>query len=323
MLPLRVPVKSFNFSGYRALIDLEQGIYPYFSVDVRGRMKRKLSANIVTTGEGGVSKTYTGAFSARILNKRWDVSEDLVMTFDEYMEQIMRNDKAYVPLVFDEPQDALYNRDWQQDINKALVKTMTSQRFRLRPIIIPIINQSLLDVNIRKYLLNYHMILMERGVGIAYKLTASQTEDKLWRQRICKIKYGLMDINRCDRDSCLRCPKLEKKTPSCGYDCMIWRAIYERKKLTELNKRDNESRDEAKIRHARKFSDKELIIGVKPDIAKMITELPSGKFVIDPDLVASHIEETLGLPIGINRALRLRRQMERQWPQYSRTAKKE
>lgn len=322
MLPLRVPVKSFNFSGYRALVDQGQGIYPYFSVDVRGRMKRKLSANIVTTGEGGVSKTYTSALLAKILNKKWNVSEDLVMTFDEYMEQIMRSDKAYVPLLFDEPQDALYNRDWQQDINKALVKTMTSQRFRLRPIIIPIINQSLLDVNIRKYLLNYHVVLLERGQGIAYKLSASQTEDKLFRQRICRIKYGLMDINQCDKESCLRCIKLEKKTPSGGFDCMIWRAIYERKKIAEINKRDTESQGAAKLKRARRFTDKEIILGVKTDVAHMVSPGQDGRLIIDPDLVATHIEETLGLPIGINRALRLRRQMERIWPQHSRAGPK-
>lgn len=311
---------SFNYSGYRAIINRKAGVYPHFITTVRVRMRDKLANNIVVSGEAGVSKTYTSGFICKLLNRRWNPAEDMVMNFDEYMEEIMHKGKKHVPICFDEPQDALYNRDWQKDINKALVKTMTSQRFRLRPVVIPIINQNLLDINIRKYLLQFHVIMLRRGEGLAYRLTSSQTEDKLYRMRICKLQYGMMDINRCDKDSCLSCRKLTKKTPTGGYECMIWRAIYERKKIIEVNKRDVKSVDEQKRKSAAKLSDKDVLAGITPDINKMLAPKGSG-FTIDPQLVTEQTEEVLGVTLGINRALRIRRQLELKFPHYARTSK--
>lgn len=311
---------SFNYSGYRAIINRKAGVYPHFITTVRVRMRDKLANNIVVSGEAGVSKTYTSGFICKLLNRRWNPAEDMVMNFDEYMEEIMHKGKKNVPICFDEPQDALYNRDWQKDINKALVKTMTSQRFRLRPVVIPIINQNLLDINIRKYLLQFHVIMLRRGEGLAYRLTSSQTEDKLYRMRICKLQYGMMDINRCDKDSCLSCRILTKKTPTGSYECDIWRAVYERKKIIEVNKRDVKSVDEQKRKSAAKLSDKDVIAGITPDINKMLASKGSG-FTIDPQLVTEQTEEVLGVTLGINRALRIRRQLELKFPHYARTAK--
>lgn len=311
---------SFNYSGYRAIINRAAGVYPYFVTMVRSRMRDKLANNIVVSGEAGVSKTYTSAFISKLLNRRWNAEEDLVMNYDEYMMQIMRYGKKNVPITFDEPQDALYNRDWQKDINKALVKTMTSQRFRLRPVIIPIINQNLLDINIRKYLLQFHVIMIRRGEGLAYRLTSSQTEDKLYRERICKLQYGMMDSNRCKKDSCLSCKTLNKKIPTGEYECQIWRATYERKKGEEVNKRDKKSIEDQRNRESAKLSDKEVIIGIIPDIHKMLVQ-KGDKMVIDPTLVTERAEEVLGVTLGINRAMRLRRQLELKFPIYARVAK--
>lgn len=308
---------SFNLSGYRAIINYSAGIYPYFITMVRSRMRDKLSNNILITGEAGSTKTWTGAFQCKLLNRRWNVNEDLVMNYEEYMTAILRKGKTYVPILFDEPQDALYNRDWQRDVNKALVKTWASQRFRLRPVIVAIINQSLIDVNIRKYLLNFHVIMIRKGEGYVYKLSASQTEDKLYREGICQIQYGIMDINKCTKDSCLRCNQLHKKDPSGSYSCTVWRAIYERKKEEEINKRDLKSIDEQKIKLAKKFSNREIVIGIKPDIEKMLIERGEQK-VIDPTLVAAQTEEVLGLQVGEHRSYRIRNLLEIEYPQYTR-----
>lgn len=308
---------SFNLSGYRAAINRAAGVYPYFITTVRGRMRDKLSNNIVLSGEAGSTKTYTAGFIAKLLNRKWNINEDLVMNYQDYMTAIMHKRKSGVPIVFDEPQDALYNRDWQRDVNKALVKTMTSQRFRLRPVIIPIINQNLLDINIRKYLLNFHIIMLRKGEGYAYKLSASQIEDKLYREGICKIQYGIMDRNQCDKDSCLRCNQLHKKNPDGSFSCTIWRSIYERKKEAEINKRDQKSVEETKRRAANSLSDKEVIIGIIPDINKMLLQKGT-HMTIDPALVTEQTENILGVTLGINRALRIRRQLELKFPKYSR-----
>lgn len=290
---------SFNVAGYRMFINRRAGIYPYFTAEARARLHKKRAVNIVITGEAGVSKTYTGAFMSKLLNPRWDVHTDLVMNFDEYMTEIMRKGKSYVPLCFDEPQDAIYNRDWQKEVNKALVKTMTSQRFRLRPILIPIINQSLLDVNIRKYLLQFHVVMTDPGEGLAYKLSASQTEDKLYRKFICRLKYGIMDINQCQKESCLNCPRLNKRDPSGLYACQVWRAVYERRKLDEINKRDAKSIEDQKTKQLKAFSNKELLLGCNPENFRN----ESGKY--DAICAITEVEEKLGFTIGTDRAYTL------------------
>ena len=313
----QIPLKtrSINVSGYRCVIDLTRGIYPFFTYEIRGRMHRKMSNNIVVTGEAGVSKTYTGAFAAKLLNRKFSI-QDLVMNFKMYMTEIVHYGKTNVPIEFDEPQEDLDKRDWYKDINKALVKTITSQRFRRRPLIIPIINQNLLDLNLRKYLLNYHMVLTNRGIGTVYKISASQFEDKIYRRRVCDIQYGMMDINKCSKDSCLGCKTLHKEHPEGGFTCDLWRAAYERMKEKIMNERDTKTLDGAKKAEAQKMTDKEIILAIKFDISDMLG-MKGGKPSIDPAAIGIKVEERLGIIIGMQRCYRLRRLLMREYPEYA------
>jgi hypothetical protein len=317
--------QTFNVSGYEVLIDTANGVYPYFIFEIRGRMHRKLSTNIVLTGEAGISKTYTAMLICKMLNKRFDI-EDIVLNFKDYMEAILKKGKKNVPILFDEPQGALDKRDWYNDVNKALVKTITSQRFRRRPLIIPIINQSLLDVNLRKYLLNYHIILTDRGIGKAYKLSASQVEDKLYRKFICEIQYGLMDKNLCQKD-CLSCRQLHTQNPDKTFTCEILRAKYERKKALEMDERDKQSVQKAKQREAASMPNLDIAKGLAPHIARMLyvktikgtkTRPSEDLHLIDTTKIPQLIQEVFGISVGINRNREIRNLLEQTFPQYAR-----
>jgi hypothetical protein len=309
------------------MINTASGIYPYFTMEARQRMKNKMSLNIVITGEAGVSKTYTGAMICKLLNPLFSL-EETVMTFKEYMQAILRKGKTNVPILFDEPQYALDKRDWYNDVNKALIKTITSQRFRRRPLVIPIINQSLLDLNLRKYLLNYHIVLTNRGKGVAYRLTASQVEDKIYRKRVCEINYGMMDINLCAKDSCLGCRVLHKKNGE-DYLCNLWRSTYERKKLELVNQHDEESMEEVNKMEMKNLTNAEFINLVTPNITDTtITRLlykdkPNERTqtVIDPTALGILIEKKTGVTLGVVRLLRLRRELELIFPIFSRANK--
>jgi hypothetical protein len=322
--PPQPKAKFFNVAGYKVAINTLSGIYPYFTVEARQRMKNKMSLNIVITGEAGVSKTYTGAMICKLLNPRFSL-EETVMTFKEYMEAILKKGKTNVPILFDEPQYALDKRDWYNDVNKALIKTITSQRFRRRPLVIPIINQSLLDLNLRKYLLNYHIV---RGKGVVYRMTASQVEDKIYRRRICTLQYGLMDNNLCAKDSCLGCRVLHKKNGE-DYLCNLWRSTYERKKLELVNQHDEESMEEVNKMEMKNLTDADFIGIVSPEITKAIMTriIYKGKpneqtqTVIEPTMLSNLIEEKTGVTLGVVRCLRLRRQLELKFPLFSRTNK--
>ena len=305
------PAKFFNVAGYKVAINTISGIYPYFTVEARQRMKNKMSLNIVITGEAGVSKTYTGAMICKLLNPRFSL-EETVMTFKEYMEAILKKGKTNVPILFDEPQYALDKRDWYNDVNKALIKTITSQRFRRRPLVIPIINQSLLDLNLRKYLLNYHIVLTDRGKGVVYRMTASQVEDKIYRRRICTLQYGLMDNNLCAKDSCLGCRVLHKKNGD-DYICNLWRSTYERKKLELVNQHDEESIAEVNKMEIKQLTDPEILNILRPYKAELRREVLRGKVLslkYDHTLVTMKVEELTGLSLGGNRGYKLTRMLE-------------
>jgi len=72
-------------------------------------------------------------------------------------------------IVLDEPEYVAGHREWYRDQNRALVSTMRSGRFKVHPVFLPIINKSLLDKVIREHLLQYMVVLEDRGEGTVYQ----------------------------------------------------------------------------------------------------------------------------------------------------------
>lgn len=286
-------LKNLNFGGWVTQVNSDLGYAPYFLSEVKSRINRELANNIVITGEAGIGKSYQGFSFSRIISNKFGIN-DIVSTYAEYMEAIMKTSKQGVPIAFDEPQYALDKRDWYNQLNKALVKTMTSQRFRLRPVIIPIINLSLLDKVLRSYLIQFHVVMNSRGKGYSYRLQPSQFEEKIYRTRICKIDYGLFDVAKCDRPSCLTCSNMQ--------GCKIFRALYEKKKLEWQDTRDTQSMEQAKLKDMPKITDKEMLEAM----SKHIEMLKNKKNMIDPQYIIGFIRDKFKVKIGKSRAYELR-----------------
>ena len=93
--------------------------------------------------------------------------------------------------------------------------------------ILPIISVNLLDKTVRSYLLQYLVMLHDRGEGRVYALTAGRFgEEKTYYNKICDWNFDLYNEG-CTRikeqkGSCLGCPKID--------ECPVWCAQYERKK---------------------------------------------------------------------------------------------
>jgi hypothetical protein len=130
-----------------------------------------------------------------------------------------------VPIVFDKPSYAMSKRDWYKELNKALVQTIESFRFKVHPLFIPIINKSLLDKTVRSYLLQFQIYVHDRGKATVYRLNPSQFDDKTYQYFFCNLEYPLFDRHLCNRETCLDCSKVEE-------ECQIFRARYERKKAS-------------------------------------------------------------------------------------------
>jgi hypothetical protein len=234
----------------------DQSIAPYFTNEMLERVHRKKACNVIVVGEAGIWKSYCAAQICRHIYPRFKV-EHIVYHYSNYYELILnKRFKIGAPIMIDEPQDVMDHRDWFEDVQKALIKSITSIRFLGHPLVIAIINPSLIDKTIRDYLVQYQVECIDRGFARVFRLSPSLKEDKTYYNHICDLRYGLMDNDLCDRDSCLDCPKEET--------CQIFRAKYERgKRLVQFPKYE-QSKQEAYAKESKTLTLDEIINAAYP-----------------------------------------------------------
>ncbi len=241
-----------NVHGWAFREDKDIGYAPYFQKTLSYRVKRKLATNVVVTGEAGIGKSYLATDICRVVDRRFDMPQ-VVFTYSGYLDLTLTLKKGR-SIAFDEPSYAMGKRDWYKDLNKALVQTMESSRFKVHPMFIPIINQSLLDKTIRSYLIQFQIIMTDRGKATVYRILPSQFTDKIYRRFFCQLKYHLFDSHLCKRDSCLDCRKLHKKNAKDKYVCNLFRGRYEHKKESIQDVRYRTAKDKAQKREMRELS---------------------------------------------------------------------
>lgn len=245
---------KMKLGSHEFLVNSKMGYYPYFTVELRKRIRDMKACNIVGTGEGGIGKTYLLSDLCRGLSKYYDV-DNIVFTYPLFLRNVLTT-KRGTPTVFDEPSYAMSKKDWYKEVTKALVKTIESFRFKGKPLFIPIINKRLLEKDIRSYLLQFHIHVTDRGKGRVYRLYPDQERDKTYRYELCKLHFDLFDNNLCDKKTCLTCNKLDPRDIS--KRCMVFRARYERKKIATQDKRYKDSLYEANIKDTSRMSIDEI-----------------------------------------------------------------
>lgn len=243
---------NYNFGGYNFLVNGEIGYYPYFSAEISKRINQKKATNVCVTSEGGSGKTYICMDLCRIQNKYFSIDQ-VVFNFSEFMREVIKAPMG-MPIIFDEPSYAMGKREWYKQLNQALVKTIESFRFKVHPLFIPIINKALLDSTVRRYLLQFQIVVNDRGYGTAYRLNPSQFQDKVYQNYFCDIKYELFDNHLCGMPSCLGCKwVMHEETP-----CMIFRAQYERKKAQTQEERYEQTFEEATQKETDELTDDQI-----------------------------------------------------------------
>jgi len=303
-------LRSINLGRYEFRINPDVGYYPYYSMLLRARIRKKLASNTVCTGDGGIGKTYQVTDICRILSPKHFTIDEVVFTYSEFM-RLVAFARMGVPITFDEPSYAMGKREWYEDLNKALVKTIESFRFKVHPLFIPIINKNLLDKTIRNYLLQFQIVMYDRGRGFVYRLYPSQFEDKIYRYKICKLKYNLLDWNLCPKDSCLGCKILD---PTKAFDrCMIFRAQYERKKASTQEERYKQAIEDADTKESQNLTIDEIE-------AKAMTEFDyfynKDKHSLDIEKLKVILRRKFRIPIGHNKSYQLASLIQYDHPQY-------
>ena len=241
-------MKKFKRGEFEYFTDQDKGVYPRFSTMLSKRVRQKRATNVSVSGEGGIGKTYTAIDLCRGLSKKFTIDQ-VVFSYFDFLKAVIDTPMG-VPIVFDEPSYAMGKREWYKDLNNALVKTIESFRFKVHPLFIPIINDSLLDKTIRSYLLQFQIVVHDRGNASVYRKSPSPFQDKTYKYFFCSIKYPLFDRHLCNKDSCLGCDYLlDEDVP-----CQIFRAKYERKKGSTQEKRYNKDLEDAKRKEGTKFT---------------------------------------------------------------------
>jgi len=303
----------YNYNGWLMPVSAEYGVSPFFITQLEIELNKKMPANIVVTGRQGIGKSYQATDIARILDPKFTVDQ-VVFTFQEYFELIKTLPMKRV-IVFDEPSYAMSHREWYRELNKVLVKTMESQRFKVHPILIPVINKVLLDKTIRRHLIHYQITVVDRGFAIVYRIEPSQFIDRVYHYKMGELHYALADWHLCDRDSCLGCKKLWKQRRDGRFVCNLFRAQYERKKQSIQDVRYEEAAEEAKRMEekGKHISDEQLekmILGIKDELVKHRNQ----KGYIDTVALILLLENHYGIKISQRKAVYMERRMRLKYP---------
>lgn len=294
-------LKTMPVSGWEFLVNTDVGVYPVFSTTVKRRIKRKKAVNACITGEAGDGKSYQGTSLCRVWDGRFTIDQ-VVFTFKQFMELVSPRPRGRDlamgrAICFDEPTYAMSKRDWYKEINKVLVLTIESFRFKVHPLVIPIISANLLDKTIRAYLLQYLVLMLDRGVGRVYRLRPKTHEEGYYRFHLCDFRYLMFDRQLCSRESCLGCKKLK--------GCKVFRAQYEKKKQKIQDTRYDSSLTEFSKKESMDLSDAALdrmLLSVKQDIV-------NAKGIPDSESIQIQLQEQFTVKVGRNRAYRLRKRL--------------
>lgn len=254
---------------------------PQFYDELMAMINRIEALRFALVGPAGRGKTYMAMHIANILESRRFTVDQVVLSGADYLHlaDTLGPKKC---IVLDEPTYFASARNWQDKYQKLVMRTLESSRFQNNPIFIPIVNRNLLDKTIREYYLTHVIVMQARGFGRVYKTNKDQWSDTLYRNRgplIAAYQPGL-EIARCGRQTCLRCPEL----PTCMK--YIW-PQYERKRESEVAKyreEDQKMMQETKHRSAGEAFQFNVsrAIEIKTDIVDEV-----GKF--DTALISYHL----------------------------------
>jgi hypothetical protein len=306
--------KIMNYRGFQHVFCKETGYAPYFTNMILYRIKKKMATNVVIVGEAGVGKSYMAIDLCRVVAGKTKTGQDrfsidqVVFTYKQFMELVLKL-KPGKAIVFDEPSYAMGKRQWYKQLNQALVQTIESFRYKVHPLFIPIINASLLDKTVRDHLIQYKVVMSDRGKAEVYRINASHFTDKVYHNSFCGLQYGLFDKYKCDKPSCLECPKLMKKDANGKYVCNIFRAQYERKKGSIQEDRYEQARNLAEQMESTQLTMKQI-----EGLSLTVKDKWLLEDKIDVQALRIALEDEYGIRVSNNKAYNLKRRLELHYP---------
>jgi predicted Fe-S protein YdhL (DUF1289 family) len=198
--------------------------------------------------------------------------------------------------VMDEPEYISGCRSWYEDVQKSLVATARSARFRVHPLFVPTINRALIDKQIRKYLIQYMVWLDQRGCGTVYKISPSRFDESVAHIPLTEVRIEMLSVADCDDPWCLGCKKFEENS------CHLFRAEYERRRKAIQLARYSQDLEDALEVESKEYSDKQL----EEMLAKVHDKVRlTNRGTLDAHSIRMILEEQFNIKISLTKATNL------------------
>jgi len=236
------------------------GVSPFFTHLLTMRINEKKPCNLLVAGSQGEGKSYLSISIARYVQKTPFTVDQIVFEYSEWLKFQNEYGEGYW-CVMEEPIYLIGHRDWYLTVNKALVKTVTSNRFLIHPNIYPVINKSLIDKTVRKYLLQFMIYVNDRGSAEVFKVVPSKFDERVFHEKTCNILCERLDADKCSLDWCMVCDKFRDES------CKLLRGQYELKRNRIQRERFREDYEETKKLETQQYTMEQLM-----SIAKQLKE---------------------------------------------------
>lgn len=194
-------------SGYRFMVGSGRNVF--FMNLISGIKQRQEACILCVTGRGGRGKTYISIRLATILDPKFDPAIQVVYTTEQLMRLLSEDSplKRWQVIVVDEANLSMGNRTWSDELQKGLMSQMEAVRSKGYIIIIVSLGIDLLDVVMRKHIINYRIDVQKKGVGYVYSYWADVFSGEERHKALGEVRFLLPGWEQCQAvtQSCLTC----------------------------------------------------------------------------------------------------------------------
>ena len=195
-----------NFNGYRVMVG--SGRSPFFFNLISKIRHDNEACIVVITAKGGKGKSYLAMRLGQILDKKFNPKTQVVFDRMQFLEMLSEDSplKRGQVVILDEAQFAAGSRNWHEQMQKDLMANLEAIRSRGLIIIFVVLGIDLLDIIIRKHIMNYRIHLMKRGTGIVYRYDSDMFDGTEFHQKLGEVRFLVPGWEQCrSTRGCLVC----------------------------------------------------------------------------------------------------------------------